>query len=138
MKQGRVIFVGVHNKRGKTPLDSTTKSGKIIDAVIAGLPGRECLKSNLFDVDELPDKKNVRDWKQYVDEMGFSWIERVQLSKDDVVVLLGSQVIRSFPKALPSRNLCWSHPAQRQVSSSTYIEHALIAIRDFINHSFKK
>jgi hypothetical protein len=131
MKQGRIIFVGVHNLPGKTPLDSTTKSGKIIDAVIAGLPGRECVKTNLFDCDKVPEAYLVRC------ELILDWIQRVKLGKDDIVILLGGQVIKHFPKGLPSRNLCWSHPAQRQVSSSAYIEHALIAIKGFINHSFK-
>lgn len=42
--KGRIIFVGIHNKPGMEPLDSRTKSGKIIDEVIAGLEGRECVK----------------------------------------------------------------------------------------------
>jgi hypothetical protein len=51
MSKGRIIFVGIHNKPGMKPLDSRTKSGKIIDEVIRGLEGRECVKTNLFDCD---------------------------------------------------------------------------------------
>jgi hypothetical protein len=44
----RVIFVGMHNKPGMEPLDSRTKSGKLIDRIINELP-IDCIKTNLYD-----------------------------------------------------------------------------------------
>jgi hypothetical protein len=34
----RIIFVGLHNKEHMKPLDSKTKSGKLIDRIIKRLP----------------------------------------------------------------------------------------------------
>ena len=60
----KIEFVGIHFKEGKEALDSTTKSGKIIDRVIENFKDFECSKSNLFPTTVLP-KKSARE--QYVD-----------------------------------------------------------------------
>ena len=50
-----VIFVGVHNKKGMKPLDSSTLSGKRVDMIIAkigniiGYNQMNFEKTNLFD-----------------------------------------------------------------------------------------
>jgi hypothetical protein len=49
----RIIFVGVHNKPFKKPLDSRTSSGKRIDKIISHLPNLECEKMNLFNLPSL-------------------------------------------------------------------------------------
>lgn len=84
--KGRVIFVGMHNKPGKAPLDSITKSGKLIDRVIAQLPGLTCEKSNLWDLDHFP----------LSDDFNYEWANRVAYDSDDIVVCLGQCVIDSF------------------------------------------
>ena len=84
--KGRVIFVGMHNKPGKAPLDSTTKSGKLIDRVIEQLPGLTCVKSNLWDLDYFPSKEGFN----------YKWASRVEYDSDDVVVCLGQCVIDAF------------------------------------------
>lgn len=121
--KGRIIFVGIHNKPGYTPLDSRTKSGKIIDEVIAGLPGRECVKTNLFDTDKLPEQKYMGEWV-------LDWIERVRLHHTDTVVLLGDIVQREFP-SLPVRIIKAPHPASRHIKRQEYISNL---IQKIINH----
>lgn len=84
--KGRVIFVGMHNKPGKAPLDSTTKSGKLIDRVIAQLPGLTCEKSNLWDCDYWPKGAGFN----------YNWPSYVEYDSDDIVVCLGTCVIAAF------------------------------------------
>jgi len=88
----RVIFVGLHNKPGMKPLDSKTKSGKLIDRIIEKCRrhGMNVLKTNLFDVDYLPGKA-------LMPIMSFEWIERVELFKGDIIVLLGGMTHKYFP-----------------------------------------
>ena len=51
----KIIFVGIHNKKGFEPLDSRTKTGNIIDRIIERCDkGFEFEKTNLFDRDEMP------------------------------------------------------------------------------------
>lgn len=80
----RVIFVGVHNKPGLPPLCSTTKTGKMIDRVIAGID-IECLKTNLFDIDFMPDDLEAA--HQYM-----NWFERIRPEAGDIVITLGKKV----------------------------------------------
>lgn len=120
--KGRIIFVGIHNKPGMEPLDSRTKSGKIIDEVIKGLEGRECVKTNLFDVDEMPDKKNMLDWDKWVDEMVFDWVERTKLYMGDTVVLLGDEVKKYFTIGPLKRKITVPHPASRHIKPEQYIQ----------------
>lgn len=53
MRLKRVVFVGIHNKPGFTPLDSRTRSGKIIDRVTDNVLAF-CEKTNLFPINYLP------------------------------------------------------------------------------------
>ena len=84
----RVIFVGVHNKPNKKPLDSSTKTGKLIDRIINKL---ECkvIKTNLFDVDYLPKSCD----KHY---HALNWYKNKDANIDDVFVLLGAEVQKNF------------------------------------------
>ena len=50
------MFVGIHNKPGYEALDSRTKSGKVIDKIIARVSA-ECEKKNLYPVDYMPTGK---------------------------------------------------------------------------------
>ena len=86
----RVYFVGVHNKTGMHPLDSRTKSGKIIDRVIEQLPNIRCIKTNLYDVDYLP---NIPLFDDVV-----KWSLRANNVRGDIIVLLGSCVRLRFGK----------------------------------------
>jgi hypothetical protein len=95
----RVIFVGVHNKPGKTALCSTTRSGKVVDAIIRNLPEFECIKTNLHDTDFLPVDHQVR-W----DDTFTEWKQRAGIlpgqviGRDVIVVCLGAYVHQMFKR----------------------------------------
>lgn len=106
----RIIFVGVHNKPGMRPLDSKTKSGKLIDRIAEEVysKSREIKRTNLFDVDYFPKRYEI-------DGLVLDFIERVELTQHDCVVLLGAYVHKHFPKLLlktiklPHPSSQWSH-----------------------------
>lgn len=50
----KIVFVGIHNKPGLKPLDSSTVTGKIVDEIISHFPDVEFEKQNIFPVDYLP------------------------------------------------------------------------------------
>lgn len=85
----RVIFVGVHNKPGKTPLDSSTLTGRTVDAIASLLPEFEIVKSNLHDLEYLPKDRllTVTEWRR-----------RVKYKRGDIVVALGAQVAWDFAR----------------------------------------
>ena len=89
MNTGRIIFVGIHNKQGKTPLDSSTMTGKVIDRIIAGLQV-ECIKTNLCEVENFP--KDFAD----INEKAIAWHSKYEPTKADVVVTLGLWVKKHF------------------------------------------
>lgn len=89
----KVIFVGIHNKPGMSPLDSRTKSGILIDRCIRALRPIECVKTNLFDIDYLPvsSNRNIH---------VFYWLSHINPKAEDVVVLLGNVVHRAYQDSI--------------------------------------
>lgn len=85
----KVIFVGMHNKPNKQPLDSSTMTGKVIDRIIEKIPAT-CIKTNLCDIDYFP-----KDWLVINDEYG-KWIEKHKPQSNDVIILLGRWVQDNF------------------------------------------
>jgi hypothetical protein len=102
----RVIFVGVHNKPDMLPLDSRTRTGRVVDRIIAELPDFQCIKSNLYDIDYFPQNRTLELDNQWVDR----WKEMVVLQPDDVVVTLGQCVNEVFRKARV-RSVKVGHPS---------------------------
>jgi hypothetical protein len=87
--KAKVIFVGMHNKPGKLPLDSTTKSGKIIDSIIEKIEAT-CIKTNLCDIDYFPkDKKTIY-------ACSLEWVSKQKPSDDTIIVLLGGWVQKNL------------------------------------------
>jgi hypothetical protein len=121
MKQ-RVIFVGVHNKPGKSPLDSSTLTGRTVDAIASGLEDFEVVKSNMHDMECLPvDRTNsISDWRR-----------RVKYKRTDIVVALGAQVAWDFARHHPSTiaisYIHIAHPAKRMssVNREMYIRETI-------------
>lgn len=93
----RVVFVGIHNKPGKRPLDSSTRSGKVIDDIIRNLPEFDCIKTNLHDLEFMPMDDQVH-WP----DTFTAWRKRAGIKPGDVigrdviVVLLGGYVHQMF------------------------------------------
>jgi hypothetical protein len=110
----RIIFVGIHNKPGMEPLDSRTKSGKIIDEVIKGLEGWECVKSNLFNTDGIPEGWLKQFWTN-------DWMERIKPVPGDYFFLLGKIVHDNFPLC-GRRCIEVEHPASRHIKREQYIK----------------
>jgi len=120
----RVIFVGIHNKPGMNPLDSKTKTGKLIDRIIERLSeNTEALKTNLCDcvhfVTDLPEL-----YKQCV-----GWHVRIRPEDSDVIVLLGAWVHKNFwYDGLNVVKL--AHPASKRshLEMNCYVNDALVKI----------
>lgn len=121
----KIIFVGLHNKPDKMPLCKSTKSGKLIERIIDPLRHRgiKVLKTNLFDVDHVPNRERMN-------ELAFDWIERVKLFKDDIVVLLGQMVHDNFPD-LPVKTIKIAHPASKRshVEMDKYVSDTIDKIK---------
>lgn len=105
----RIFFVGMHNKPGMQPLDTSTRSGLRIDSLIYLLNGNSinCIKTNLCEMDYLPGPNVVKYWAN-------KWREKHNPTKDDVIVLLGNWVQKNFIY-LPGDNVVKiQHPATRK------------------------
>jgi hypothetical protein len=123
----RIIIVGVHNKKGLKPLDSSTKSGKLIDRIEMELPVN-IERTNLFDVDYLPYHKEERQ------ELSKEWFWTHLPCPDDVVVLLGGEVQKNFKHDI--KNLIKiKHPASQwsHKSMDEYVNCAVEKIKKYCN-----
>jgi hypothetical protein len=110
----RIIFVGICNKPGLSPLDSTTRSGRRIDSIINSSSLKNYLKTNLHDTDSLAEAMS-----QDLIYSVFKWAERVEYNGNDIVICLGSHVKGAFYKFkkipfkfLPHPSAQWSNDAK--------------------------
>lgn len=124
----RVIFVGVHNKPGKMPLDSSTLTGKTVDAIASGLEEFEIVKSNMHNLEYLPPIENrvfaISEWRK-----------RVKYKRGNIVVALGAQVAWDFSRNHPSTiridYISIDHPAKRMSADDRlrYIQESIEFIK---------
>ncbi len=125
----RIIFVGLHHKPGMKPLDSQTKSGKMIDRIMEQLPsGVKVKKSNLFDLYRLPENEEKGELVKF-------WLEDIKPGKDDVVVLLGAMVHDNCPQIRVKSLIKIAHPASKRSHKEmdAYVDKAVKLITDNIN-----
>ena len=99
----RVFFVGMHNKPGKLPLDSSTMTGKVIDRIISEI-SVECIKTNLCDIDYFPKDKVL------INECNIEWYYKHNPNSKDIVILLGRWVQQNFRLTI-AKTLKFTHPA---------------------------
>lgn len=137
----KIVFVGVHYKPGFDALDSRTKSGKMIDRVIAGLQTEvglfeaQFIKSNLFDLEYFPRNQTVELNTQWVEH----WKLRVNYSPQDIVITLGQTVNEIFRKArvksvkIGHPSAVWSHLKQEE-----YIINACIKVSEVLQPEILK
>lgn len=130
----KIIFVGIHNKPGKQPLDSSTRTGKIIDEFILVIGG-QCVKSNLFDQETFPEIS-----KDLSRQMGHvaDWAKRVDYKCGDLIVCLGELVYVIFrywrghevPAEQRPNIIHISHPAapKNKASERIYISQSILKI----------
>lgn len=80
----------MHNKPDMSPLDSRTKSGRLIDRIIKQLPKDvEVLKTNLYDIDYYPEQKEKL-------SLAADFHKRFTTSSSDIIVLLGGEVQKNY------------------------------------------
>lgn len=114
----------MHNKPGMGPLDSKTRSGKIIDTIIDSLWDCDCIKTNLCDVDYF-----VKDHKEVLAH-NLQWSKVHQPTDNDMCVLLGAWVQENF-----LLNACkiikLAHPAAwcQWPDKNEYVKNALLKIK---------
>ena len=121
----RVIFVGMHNKPNKQPLDSSTMTGKVIDRIIEKIPAT-CIKTNLCDIDYFPkDKKLI--WA-----CNLEWNERQQPTSDTIIVLLGGWVQKNF-LLTEAKIIKLTHPAGifGTKNKDEYVSGAVAKIKNY-------
>jgi hypothetical protein len=112
----KVFFIGIHNKEGLKPLDSSTPSGQRIDAIIKNFPNVECIKVNLFEGTYIP---LGIDAKKYAVEFS----ERVGIEKEDIAVCLGKEVCNYLANQLKCTVLKCPHPSpMTQIRKDDYIK----------------
>jgi hypothetical protein len=126
----RVIYVGVHNKPGKPPLCSTTRSGKLIDRIIKSLPEYEHLKSNMFDVE-----MTSAEFQNFPhDSFNYEWASRVDYSREhDIVVALGANICKLFTYSTIDRFIRNGHPSSpwSNVEKDNYVIKTAEKIRNY-------
>ena len=88
----KIIFVGLHNKEGMKPLDSKTKSGKLIDRIIKLISEEhEIIKSNLYDINYFPTDSLEQE------KLIMDWCEKFNPDTNTISVVLGAHVHKMFP-----------------------------------------
>lgn len=122
----KIFFVGMHNKSGLQPLDSSTLSGKKIDIIIKSL-GYPCIKTNLCEVDRF-----VQD-RTEIQVHNLLWSKKYQPIPDDIIVLLGRWTQKHF--LLDNAKIVkLGHPAAwcQYPKTEDYVNNALQKIKNEI------
>jgi hypothetical protein len=89
----KIIFVGIHNAPGKTPLDSSTYTGKVVESIAMGI-GCEIIKTNLWDQTTHPEI-NRRTFGHHMGHVE-DWIRRADYKPGDAIICLGDLVYGVF------------------------------------------
>lgn len=129
-----IFFVGIHNKPGKAALDSSTKTGRIIDIIITqvqALHTRDKLtfhKTNLYNLDYLPIPGKID---------GSMWALRVGYGNkpDDCAILLGKECVLRIKGFFSDGDvLCLGHPGHlpTREQEDQYITNSIDQIRKFL------
>lgn len=130
----RIIFVGLHNKPGLKPLDSKSKSGKLIDRIIQVIPKDiEVVKSNLFNIDEMPLYEELHDLLE-------QWYWTYLPVDSDIIILLGATVHERFPEQYQGRIVKIAHPASKRSMDemNDYVYKAVKKIKSLIKERSDK
>lgn len=128
-----IFFVGIHNKPGMKPLDSQTKTGKIIDFIINWFNnlniGLDIAKTNLCEVEYLPDDADQ------IKRAAVLWHEKNPTKSGDIIVTLGKWVQENFiGPVTPSyvKKVELPHPGMvfGRIKQEQYIYKGIIAIAE--------
>ena len=94
----KIIFVGITNKEGKNPFDSSTKSGAILDAIIAQLDAK-CEKTNY--VSYAPKDQNGKlryPTKIELDQAYLDFQTNIFKQNPDLLVVCGTMIFKELKK----------------------------------------
>jgi len=127
----RIIFVGLHNKPYMAPLDSGTKTGKLVDRIINELPKNiEIVKSNILNTDEMVSLNKIY---KYV----YEWYWTYLPVNDDIIVLLGGMTQNIYKKNVRSVGniIRVAHPASMRshIRMNEYVDKTTIKIKKRLN-----
>jgi len=122
----KVLFVGINNKKGKQPLDSSTLTGKMIDFFY--LYFDEIMKTNLcpFEIEgKYPNKEETQRGKEMLRNL-------VKSKNPDAVVCLGNIVFENC-KDLPKATKI-NHPSyvarQKKERRENWVEETVRKIKE--------
>ena len=124
----RIIFVGIYNKPNLQPLCSSTKTGKLVKRIINELPkGIEIKKTNLFDIDYLPEPA-----KRF--ELSNEWYYANLPTDEDIIILLGALTHKEFRHNV-NNIIKVAHPASKRSheAMNKYVENTVIKIKEKIS-----
>lgn len=127
----RIIFVGLHNKPYMAPLDSGTKTGKLINKIIKELPKDiEIVKTNILDVDHY-----VKINATY--NLANEWYWTHLPVYDDIVILLGAmtQLIHKTHVKNVGKIIRVAHPASKR--SHKDMNNYIIDVASKINNAIQ-
>jgi len=132
-----LIFVGIHNKPGKMPLCSSTKSGKLIDRIIKSIDedfACGCIKSNLYDVDYCPKEAKLKK------ELATDWWNRINPNNNDIIILLGAEVHKWFEYRNIGKVIKIAHPSFKwgEDSMSNYVSETAISVKELLRDRILK
>jgi hypothetical protein len=130
----RIFFVGVHNKPDMQPLDSKSRSGKMIDRVISGLQTEvglfeaEFIKTNLFNALQTYGTGKT-DGAYYVGQ----WAKRVDYAQGDIVICCGA-IVHSYFQKSAIKFIRIGHPSGvwSKLKQEEYIINACIKVSEEI------
>ena len=135
----KVIFTGIHNKPDKPPLCSTTRTGKLVDAIIARVheecPKLTCVKSNFFDANELPEV--IDRTILYANES--NWRKRTGYKHKHTLVIGFGKVVQHCLDLTGIKHLKFVHPASVRSNEKRkrYVHHVAQAITFIIKAKTK-
>jgi hypothetical protein len=126
----RIIIVGIHNKEGLKPLDSSSQTGQLIDRIAEQLP-LPIEKTNLFNIDYMPKDKAKK--QELVNE----WFWSNLPTDDDLIVQLGGDVEKEFKHEI-KKVIKITHPGYiirgfGKISKEEYVSCAVAKIKKYCN-----
>ena len=130
----KVLFIGLSNKIGCTPLQSGTISGDLIDKIIIGI-NAECYKANLVNFAPLDEKGKLRYPTKSEMNIGYKYLQEfIKEIKPDICILLGCKVSKYLSNKVNSISI--KHPSYIAVYKRKYIDEYIDGSINTINSTF--
>lgn len=131
----KVLFVGLSDKVGCTPLQSGTISGDLIDRIIVGING-ECHKINLVNFAPLDEKGKLRYPTKLEMDIGYRYLQEfIKELNPTICILLGNKVSKYLSTKVNSLSI--KHPSYIAVYKRKYIDEYIKDSINLINSSIR-